>query len=259
MLAGLILAAIVAAGLVYVMIGLKRSGDVDALGLTSPTAIGDSVVVVRSGVSDDRSSATTQVSTPLLRNAVRLQVARTRRAAVLRRRRGFVLAAMAAIVMVPLALLSPALPSWLAAAAPGPLLVWVVVARISVVLVHRHLDARLLAVENGWDEETALIELEDDDPVVAPPHRSEMSIELSVPLKSIPSLLEPLPVAPATYVSRPVLPRSVHTIDLSAPEPARSPMFPISADMPQDVLPFDIGDGGATGPGEQSGDMPYAV
>jgi hypothetical protein len=258
MFVGLILAAIVAAGLAYVMIGLKRSGDIDAMGLDATAAISDLVVVVRTGGEDDETPADpTQVSTPLLRRAARQEMARAAQAAVRRRRWGLVAAVAAVAGVVVSVMLVPGLSLRWALLAPAPLLMWIALARLSVVVTHARWRVRLDEVEYGWDEETTLIDLGDD--AAAQPARSEMSIELSVPLASIPSLLEPLPVAPATYVSRPVLPRSVHTIDLSAPDPQASPMFPISADMPQDVLPFDQGGEAGAGPDEASDDLPDAI
>ena len=49
------------------------------------------------------------------------------------------------------------------------------------------------------------------------------------------ALWEPIPVTPATYVSQPLLPRTVRTIDLSAPVAASAPVVP-TADNPAEAV-----------------------
>jgi len=243
MLTGLILAAVVLGGLAYVLVGLKRGGEATALGVNSADAIGGDMVVVRSGDEPEPEAETNlEVSTPLLRNAVRHEVARTKRTWMRRRRLGLVLATVLALAIVAAALFVPAVPVVAAAAAVVPLVVWVLWARITLVKKNRQFKRRLASLDQGWDEQTQLItvgEVAKDQPVESP-DAGERSIELSVPIPGLKSLMVPMPVAPVTYVSRPVLPRSVRTVDLSAPRPVSdSPDFPVSADYPQDVLPFE--------------------
>ena len=118
--------------------------------------------------------------------------------------------------------------SWWTVAIPGGLLVaFVAVARFSVVAMHRSLDARAAALDKGFDdaEDTTVIDLTDAEET----HSVEISVDLSVP-PSIGPLWDPIPVTPATYVSQPLLPRTVRTIDLSAPVVA-APVVP-TADGP---------------------------
>ena len=46
------------------------------------------------------------------------------------------------------------------------------------------------------------------------------------------SLWEPIPITAPTYMSRPLAPRTVRTIDLSAPVPSGSGV-PVTADAPE--------------------------
>jgi len=246
MLTGLILAAVVIGGLAYVLVGLKRGGEAIALGVNSADAIGGDMVVVRSGDEPEAEVETDlEVSTPLLRNAVRHEVARNKRAWMRIRRLGLVLALVLAITILAMAFFVPAVPTIAAVTAVVPLVAGVWWARLTLVKKNRQFKRRLASLDQGWDEQTQLITVADATkaPVAESPDANERSIELSVPIPGLKSLMEPMPVAPVTYVSRPVLPRSVRTVDLSAPRPASdSPNFPISADYPQDVLPFDSPD-----------------
>jgi len=260
MLAGLIIAVVVAGALVYVFTSLKRGGEAEALGIDSRDAIGGEMVVVHrvndaeADVFDDN----LVVSTPLLREAARHDVARAARRSMRRRQIGLVVAVMMALGVYAAVAFTP-ISAWWAAMTPVPLIVWLLLARRSVSVGRRRRADRLIALDHGWDEQTQLLVVEDAAPPAArQPIHSEMSIELSVPLKNITSLLEPLPVTPTTYVSKPLMPRSVRTIDLSAPRPKAGPDFPVSADYPQDALPFDLG-GGKPVSTDDSDELPFAV
>jgi len=267
MLTGLILAAVVIGGLAYVLVGLKRGGEATALGVNSADAIGGDMVVVRSGDEPEPESETDlEVSTPLLRNAVRHEVARDKRTWTRLRRLGLVVALVLAVVIAGVALLAPSVPGVVVLAALVPLVAWALWARATLVSQNRQFKRRLASLDQGWDEQTQLITVAQAAEVKAAEasDANERSIELSVPIPGLKSLMEPMPVAPVTYVSRPVLPRSVRTVDLSAPRPASdSPSFPVSADYPQDVLPFESPDGNRhlvarTGPDEDD-ELPRAV
>ena len=96
-------------------------------------------------------------------------------------------------------------------------------------LVYRRLDAKLADIELSDDEETISIALPDtslgQDDLLA---EHELSIEISGPVPTM-SLWDPIPVTPITYVSRPLTPRTVRTIDLTAPNTA-GPVAPVTAD-----------------------------
>jgi len=244
MLYGLILAVVVIGGLAYVLIGLKRGGEANALGVDSADSIGGDMVVVRSGEEpDDGQDPSLQVSTPLLRDAVRREVAVARHMAVLYRRLGLIAAVVIAVGIVAVAIFVSRVPALVALAAPVPLLAWGAWARVDMRVKRRRFDRRLASLDKGWDEQTQLITMAaDEKPAATPPaSHDERSIELSVPIPGLTTLMERMPVAPATYVNRTIMPRSVRTVDLSAPPvPAVGPAFPVSADYPQDVLPFEL-------------------
>jgi len=247
MFTGLILVAVVIGGVAYVLVGLKRGGEAVALGVNSADAIGGDMVVVRSGDEPEPEvESDLEVSTPLLRNAVRHEVARARRMWARRRRFGLLLALLLALGIVAAALIVPGVPKLAAVAGLVPLVVGVLWSRATLVRKNRQFKRRLASLDQGWDEQTTLITADEvaQAQAATSPDTGERSIELSVPIPGLQSLMDPMPVAPVTYVSRPVLPRSVRTVDLSAPRPASdSPSFPVSADFPQDVLPFESPDG----------------
>jgi hypothetical protein len=101
---------------------------------------------------------------------------------------------------------------------------FLVVARFSVRAMRANFDRVAEEVRSAPDEETVALSLSEVD---AAAH--EHSIELSVPLGSTGSLWDPIPITRPTYVSTPLAPRTVRTIDLSAPVPAR-PSVPVTAD-----------------------------
>jgi len=267
MLTGLILLAVVLGGAAYVLVGLKRGGEATALGVNSADAIGGDMVVVRSGDEPEAEPETNlEVSTPLLRNAVRHEVARSKRTWARRRRAGLVLAVMLALAIVTVGLTVAGVPKLVAVAGLVPLVAWVLWSRATLVRKNRQFKARLASLDQGWDEQTQLITAEEvaAAQAVAATDIGERSIELSVPIPGLKTLMDPMPVAPVTYVSRPVLPRSVRTVDLSAPRPASdSPSFPVSADFPQDVLPFESPNAprwlGRADDDEDSDELPRAV
>ena len=262
MLAGLIIAVVVAGGLVYVFASLKRSGEAEALGVDSRDAIGGEMVVVRPGndFETDAVDDNLVVSTPLLREAVRFDVARAARRSTRRRQIGLVVALVSSFGVYAAVAFTPISVLW-ALASPVPLIVWLVAARRSVSVGRRQRVDRLTALERGWDEQTQVLKIDGVPVNASKPTRSEMSVELSVPLKNIASLLEPLSVTPTTYVSKPLMPRSVRTIDLSAPRPRIGPDFPVSANFPQDALPFDLASDhlGDSGRPDDSDELPFAV
>ena len=186
-----------------------------------------------------------EFSTPLMRNAMRVEVARAARTAAKRRRVGLLvhLMLLGFGIAAPFAL--PVSP-WVIAAPAAALVLFLILSRASVKIVGRRLDARLAIINHGWDEETVTISIAD----LTDELNNEMSIELSGPIGGLGSLLEPLPVTPATYVSKPLVPRSVRTIDLSAPvAPASVPNVPVTVDAPaarlgetDDQLPRAVGE-----------------
>ena len=83
------------------------------------------------------------------------------------------------------------------------------------------------------DEDTTVIDLTDREAT----ENIEISIDLSMPT-TLGALWDPIPVAPPTYVQQPLLPRTVRTIDLSAPVAPASPLVP-TADNPSALVVED--------------------
>lgn len=170
-----------------------------------------------------------EISTPLTRAAIKYEVARAARTAVRRRRIGLIAHLIFVGVGVGL-FFGLHLPWWTLLIAPGMLVGFVMLSRASVLIVERHLDARLTRIQSGWDEDTVIFKVPAD---LA--EATELSIEISAPVKGIGSLWEPIPVTPTTYVSKPLVPRSVRTIDLSAPVDSVTPVLPVTAEGPVDA------------------------
>ncbi|MBE6477647.1 MAG: MFS transporter [Propionibacteriaceae bacterium] len=175
-----------------------------------------------------------QISTPLQREAVMFEVRRAAQTAERRRRLGLVGSLVLMIASVVIAVVTSA-PWWLSLIGVALLGVFVVVSRISVRTVDAMIDAKLDSVyqDQDWSEDTVavntvdLTDVHDED--------TEISISLELPMaSSIGSLWEPIAVTPPTYVSKPLVPRSVRTIDLSAPvPPVAAPQVPVVAEPPQ--------------------------
>ena len=257
--AGLILAVVVVGWLVYVVVSVKRRDEAEILGVGTTDSIGETMVVIRSGQDDIAANPdpALQVSTPLLRDAARHEIALAARTATLWRRRGLVVAVAVALGIIAGVVFAPAMPVWWLAAVPGTLLVWGFLARVSLVAGRRRRDRRLAELDHGWDDQTQLITV--NQAAEGGGGRNEMSVDLSAPLQGgLASLLEPLPVTPPTYVSKPLLPRSQRTVDLSAPQ-GKGLGFPVTAEPPQDALPFDWGGEQAQDGDDDSGELPQAV
>jgi len=168
------------------------------------------------------------VSTPLLRAALKRELhVRSLKAA--RRRRRVLVLLLLSVVLLGVTTAFGLTRWWTVAVAGGALVTWLFASRWSMALVYRRLDSKLADIELCDDEETVAIALNDGslsgDDLLA---EHELSIEISGPVPTM-SLWDPIPVTPITYVSRPLTPRTVRTIDLSAPH-APGPVVPVTAD-----------------------------
>ena len=187
-----------------------------------------SVTIVRRGTPlDTPDEVVAVVSTPLNRRAALRELAELDAGAARRRRRvlaGLVLATLAVGVLAIFEIVAPWTP-----AIPGALVVaFLVVARFSVRVMRRKLDARADVIRGGADVDEVTIAIPSIDEEVG---AYEKSVELTAPVESPGSLWDPIPVTPPTYVSSPLAPRTVRTIDLSAPVPAAA-RVPVTADAP---------------------------
>lgn len=213
---GLIYAAIVAAWLAYLIpTYLKRHANDDYEESDPRSRFTSSIKVIREGSTaarDDEGklSGEAEVSTPLTRRAALAGVRRSEQIAAGRRRR--VLLVLLAAVTLCLALsVGGLIPFW-SIAIPGALAVaFLAVARYSVIAMRKELDSQVAAIRrSGADEETTLtVTIEDlKAGAKAPSHVRQI----------VSGLWEPIPVTTPTYVSKPLAPRTVRTIDLSGPD-----------------------------------------
>lgn len=170
-----------------------------------------------------------EVSTPFTRAAARHEVRQSHRLAARRRLRVVLVllgATLVTAVLAGIGHLGPISVGWGAVAVPAGLLAaFLGVARFSVVSLNKALDVRMRRIEAGWDEPTTSFEVPAQWQQPGDDH--EHSIELSEPVIDTGSLWEPIPVTAPTYVSKPMVPRTVRTIDLSMPEshaPDRAPV-----------------------------------
>jgi len=222
---GLIFGAIAVFWLVYLVpFFLRHRGDDLDEDMDAAVPFTPAVTIVRSGSSLAESDpGTAEVSTPLTRRA-RLRELKLRQSEAAQRRRR-VLAVLLAAQMIVAALVFFGVTQWWTALVPfGLILAFVVVARFSVRAMRAQFDRAAEEIRSVPEEETVALSLSDVD---AAAH--EHSIELSVPVGGTGSLWDPIPITRPTYVSTPLAPRTVRTIDLSAPVPARASV-PVTAD-----------------------------
>ena len=222
---GLIFGGIAVAWLVYLVpYFLHRRGlpedDVDVNELMAA----DSVTIVRSGV--DLSSAdegVAEVSTPQTRQEQLGELHRAEIQAARRRRLVLILLGVVQVAAVVLVVLG--FGRWWDALIPLVLIgVFLVVARVSVAAMRRDLARRAERIDAASDEPTVAIRLTPQDAA-----QYEHPVELSEPIGVPGSLWEPIPITRPTYVSTPLAPRTVRTIDLAPP--ATSQYVPVLADI----------------------------
>jgi hypothetical protein len=192
----------------------------------------DSMRIVRTGAApllnqDLEQIKTFEVSTPQTRRAAVADLRRLEGLAASRRRR--VLLGLMAVLSATVGVCAVALIPWWAAAIPaGLLLIFVVVARISVRSMRKGLDARYRAIRRGSDEHTVFLSRQEVSTATAGQavkmHKADASG----------ALWDPVPITMPTYVSKPLAPRTVRTIDLTGPEVASSSSaeVPVTADAP---------------------------
>lgn len=171
------------------------------------------------------------VSTPLMRFARRRDLGmKARRAA--RTRRRVLLLCLATFVGLTVAAVVRVLPWWAAFVGLAILVSWLLVSRFTTVRMYRQLDERLAELRLGDEEPTVVIRLDDSllVPALSAGEENEHSILLDEPVVGGGlSLWDPIPVPAQTYLSRPLAPRTVRTIDLSAPH-LPAPAEPVTAE-----------------------------
>lgn len=238
MLAGIIISVLVIAGLAFGLPWLASHRDTPEVLEGDPTErFSDSMRILRRDISDYvESGDVADVSTPLTRRA-ELTELRLLAASAATRRRRTLLGLMVLLVAVGVVTILGYLPWWAALVPVGLLLGFVVVSRIGVRGMHNRFADRAQAVDEGWgDEDTTVLQA----PVDGETSR-EFRVDLSAP-QTTGALWDPIPVTAPTYVSKPLVPRTVRTIDLSAPVVAQQPLVP-TADRPgSDALELEMED-----------------
>lgn len=190
-----------------------------------------------------------EVSTPLTRSAAHARMVRASRTAVRRRRNGLIAHLLLVIAGIVAPFFTP-ISHWWTALPVGLLIGWLVISRVSTVTLQRMLSSYRAEVRSGDEEPTVVIQAPNQDETTVLATETERSIEITGPIgETLGSLWDPIPVTPTNYVSRPLLPRSVRTIDLAAPVASTELRLPVTAepfgadDGPiQDELPRAVGE-----------------
>lgn len=228
-LTGVIFAIIAAFWLVYLVpYYLHHRGDTFEDGEVDIPFTPTAVTIVRSGESlANADDGAADVSTPLTRRAQLRELRLIDEHAAQRRRRVLIFLLLVQFVVAVLAYFG--IGAWWGVTIPaGLLVVFLGIARFSVRSMRADLDRRAERIKACFDEDTVAIALTPED--VA---GHEHSVEISVPIRPIGSLWDPVPITRPTYVSTPLAPRTVRTIDLSAPVVA-TPAVPVLAATPTD-------------------------
>lgn len=233
MLAGILIAVLVVAGLALGLPWVLEATSHDRHLEDDPAErFAQSMRILRRDVSDYAEQFdAVAVSTPLTRRAQLAELRLLQRGAAVRR--AIVMGSLAAAIVALAVLAALNVVAWWSLAIPGGLLcAFIAVARFSVVVMQRDLDERANEVRNGFceDEPTVVLSVEEEQP-----GSTEISVDLSAPIATGP-IWDPITVTPPeNYMSKPLLPRTVRTIDLSAPITPVSPFVP-TADDPRGAV-----------------------
>ena len=223
----------------------ERTEDVEEGDLTDRFA--DSIRIVRHGTAplldqDLEEIEAFEVSTPHTRQAAINDLRRLEQLAASRRRR--VLLGLMAVLSAVVGVCAVDLIPWWSVAIPGGLLlIFVVVARFSVHQMRKSLDARYAQITQGSNETTVFLSRKEMAARVAAATPTTTTSEVAKPGV----LWDPVPITMPTYVSKPLAPRTVRTIDLSGPGVTSSArqQHPVTADAPLGKIQSDVGDGDA--------------
>jgi hypothetical protein len=230
---GLIFGAIAIAWLAYLVPHFARHRGEEIVDADDPASrFSDSVRILKHGTAplldqDLAEISTFEVSTPVTRRAAVADLRRLEALAAQRRRR--VLIALLVALTAALGVHAAGWLPWWAPVVPGALLlVFVVVARVSVRAMRRSLDARYEQIGAGSQEATVFLSRRDVGQSGAKPAGA------AAEAKPVGALWDPVPITVPTYVSKPLAPRTVRTIDLSGPEVSATARtsLPVIADPP---------------------------
>ncbi|MGL4831511.1 MAG: hypothetical protein ACRCWS_02865 [Propionibacteriaceae bacterium] len=231
-LSGVIVGLVAVVGLLYLVPLYLSTREVDEDDVEE-TPFTDSVRLVHDVRSDD--PETLDLSTPYMRATVRYDVARQAARAARNRRR--MMGLLLAVLVIVCGTTVAGLTSWSNVAQAGGVLGgYLVISRVATMLQNRRFDARLRRLELADEEPTVCFTL------AANTH--ERDVEISAPIVFTGSLWDPVPVTAPTYVQQPLAPRTVRTIDLSAPEasPRRDPVLVPEETLESIQLPHAVGE-----------------
>lgn len=238
---GLIYAAIAFAWLAYLVPNyLRRKEDTGQSQSDPHDRFSDSVRIIRSGAAplldqDLEVMPEVEVSTPLTRRAAIRELRRLEQEAALRRRR--VLLVLMILLTAAVVVWAMHLTPWWVIAVPGGLVVaFFGVSRFTVAAMRKQLDERYRAIRAGSEEATVVLNRRAVADLVskADGKRNGTAEAQPEPARKTGGLWDPLPITMPTYVSKPLAPRTVRTIDLSAPELSVQlrTSGPVTADRP---------------------------
>ena len=223
---GLIFGGLVAAWLAYLVPWYLSRRDQSPIDVEHTLNFTDDALLIQSG-EESGPVELADVSTPLLRAALKRELhVRSVRAA--RRRRRVLVFLLLTVALLGTTTAFGVTRWWTIVPAAAALLGWLFASRWSSARLYRRLDGELDDIELGDEEATITIAINDGSLGLEQEQLFEHSVEISGPVPTM-SLWDPIPVAASTYVSRPLAPRTVRTIDLSAPQPML-PLVPVTAD-----------------------------
>jgi hypothetical protein len=217
-----IFVAIAVAWLAYLVPHFVRRREDEPVEESDPAnRFSDSVRIVKHGTAplldqDLEEIGSYEVSTPLTRQAAVDDLRRLERLAANRRWR--VLMALLAVTSAVIGVCAAHVLPWWVAAVPGASLAgFVVVARLSVRAMRRGLDARYQSIVIGGSEATVFLSRRETSKIQrgSAPAARDRAVE---PVAKPGALWDPVPITMPTYVSKPLAPRTVRTIDLSGPD-----------------------------------------
>lgn len=211
-LAGIVISVLVLAVLAFGLPWLSvHKDDLDAIDGDPAERFSGSMRILREHTANYDDEPPVEVSTPLTRRAELTELRLRARSAAMRRRRMVTMLGSMTLLCLVLSVFN-VVPGWAVAIPVVALGAFLVSARVGVKKMHRMLDEKAAQVKAGYvdSESTSTMKAVEEET------SHEFSVDLTAPEKTGP-LWDPIPVVTPTYVSKPLVPRTVRTIDLSAP------------------------------------------
>ena len=211
-LAGIVISVLVLAVLAFGLPWLSvHKDDLDAIDGDPAERFSGSMRILREHTANYDDEPPVEVSTPLTRRAEPTELRLRARSAAMRRRRMVTMLGSMTLLCLVLSVFN-IVPGWAVAIPVVALGAFLVSARVGVKKMHRMLDEKAAQVKAGYVDSEATSTMK----AVEEETSHEFSVDLTAPEKTGP-LWDPIPVVTPTYVSKPLVPRTVRTIDLSAP------------------------------------------